>query len=126
MPFGVALLAENLSTHNMKWGVFYFGICLFGQYWTGFIQRFVLTIFKGDTTITWTEDFFLTDMPKEDQNRALLIFLGFPGALGVVLVSICLLSPWIALAGYTVYIFTSLNPVKSLNSLLPTFAKLLK
>ena len=24
MPFGVAILAENLNTTNMKWGVFYF------------------------------------------------------------------------------------------------------
>jgi len=125
MPFGVALLAENISTQNMKWGVFYFGICLFGQYWTGVVQRLLVTIFKGDVSITWTDDFFLADMSKDDQNKALLVFLGFPGALGLILVSICLLNPWIALAGYTIYIFTSLNPVKSLNSLLPTFAKLL-
>ena len=126
MPFGVALLAENISTHNMKWGVFYFGICLFGQYWTAFTQRLLVTIFKGDASINWTEDFFMTEMSKKDQNKALLIFLGFPGALGLILVSICLFNPWIALIGYTIYIFTSLNPVKILNSLLPTLAKMIK
>jgi uncharacterized membrane protein len=44
MPFGAAILAENLNTPNMKWGVFYFGICLFGQYWTASIQRLVVSL----------------------------------------------------------------------------------
>jgi uncharacterized membrane protein len=126
MPFGVALLAENLNTANMRWGVFYFGICLFGQYWTSVIQRFVVVMFKGDITITWTEDFFLTNKSRAYQNKALLIFNGFPAVLGIILVSICLVNPWIALVGYVFYILTSVNPVKSLNSLLPTLAKMVK
>jgi uncharacterized membrane protein len=126
MPFGVALLAENLNTPNMKWGVFYFGICLFGQYWTITIQRIVVGIFKGDTSITWTDDFFLADKSKEDQNKALIIFNGFPAVLGLILVSICLVNPWIALSGYGLYILTTINPVKNLNSLLPTLSKLIK
>jgi uncharacterized membrane protein len=126
MPFGVALLAENLNTPNMKWGVFYFGICLFGQYWTITIQRLVVGIFKGDTSITWTEDFFLADKSKEDQNKALIIFNGFPAVLGLFLVSICLVNPWIALSGYGLYVLTTINPVKNLNTLLPTLSKLIK
>ena len=126
MPFGVALLAENLNTPNMKWGVFYFGICLFGQYWTSVIQRIVVAVLKGDTSITWTEDFILTGKSRDYQNKALIIFTGFPAVLGIVFVSICLFNPWIALAGYTVYIFTSINPVKSLNSLLSKLTKIIK
>jgi uncharacterized membrane protein len=126
MPFGVALLAENLNTPNMKWGVFYFGICLFGQYWTASIQRVIVLIFKGDTSITWTEDFFLTNKSKEFQNKALLIFNGFPAVLGIIFVSICLVNPWVALIGYSIYIATSINPVKSLNRLLPNLAKIVK
>jgi len=126
MPFGVALLAENLNKPNMKWGVFYFGICLFGQYWTAIIQRGLVTIFKGDTSITWTEDFFLTGKSKVYRDKALLIFYGFPAVLGIILVSICLLNAWVALAGYTFYIFTSMTPVRSLNKILPTMARMLK
>jgi uncharacterized membrane protein len=126
MPFGVALLAENLNTPNMKWGVFYFGICLFGQYWTITIQRIVVGIFKGDTSITWTEDFFLADKSREEQNKALIIFNGFPAVLGIILVSLCLVNPWIALAGYALYVLTTINPVKNLNSLLPTLSKFVK
>jgi uncharacterized membrane protein len=126
MPFGVALLAENLNKPNMKWGVFYFGICLFGQYWTAIIQRGLVTIFKGDTSITWTEDFFLTGKSKAYRDKALLIFYGFPAVLGIILVSICLLNAWVALAGYMFYIFTSMTPVRSLNKILPTMARMLK
>lgn len=126
MPFGVALLAENLNTPNMKWGVFYFGICLFGQYWTITFQRIVVGIFKGDTSITWTEDFFLADKSKEEQNKALIIFNGFPAVLGIILVLLCLVNPWVALAGYAFYVLTTVNPVKSLNRLLPTLSKLVK
>ena len=126
MPFGVALLAENLNTPNMKWGVFYFGICLFGQYWTITIQRIVVGIFKGDTSITWTEDFFLADKSREEQNKALIIFNGFPAVLGIALVSLCLVNPWVALAGYAFYVLTTVNPVKNLNRSMPMFDKLLK
>ncbi len=126
MPFGVALLAENLNTPNMKWGVFYFGICLFGQYWSITIQRIVVGIFKGDTSITWTEDFFLADKSREEQNKALIIFNGFPAVLGIALVSLCLVNPWVALAGYAFYVLTTVNPVKNLNRSMPMFDKLLK
>jgi uncharacterized membrane protein len=126
MPFGVALLAENLNTPNIKWGVFYFGICLFGQYWTIVIQRIVVGIFKGDVSITWTEDFFLEDKSWEEKNKAMIIFIGFPAVLGIILVSICLVSPWIALAGYAFYVLTMVNPVRNLNALLPALTKFIK
>ena len=126
MPFGVALLAENLNTPNIKWGVFYFGICLFGQYWTIVIQRILVGIFKGDISITWTEDFFLEDKSWEEKNKAMIIFIGFPAVLGIILVSICLVSPWIALAGYAFYVLTMVNPVRNLNALLPALTKFIK
>ena len=126
MPFAVALLAENLNTPNMKWGVFYFGICLFGQYWSGLLHRLIVVIFRGDTSITWTEDFFLANKSKEYQDKALIIGSAFPGVLGIIFVSICFINPWIALGGYMIYIFTTINPVKSFNSLFPALAKVIK
>jgi hypothetical protein len=110
----------------MKWGVFYFGICLFGQYWTASIQRLIVLIFKGDVSITWTDDFILTGKSREYQNKALLIFNGFPALLGVILVATCFINSWVALVGYMVFIFTLANPVKSLNKLLPTLTKIIK
>ena len=126
MPFAVALLAENLNTPNMKWGVFYFGICLFGQYWSGLLHRLIVVIFRGNTSITWTEDFFLANKSKEYQDKALIIGSAFPGVLGIIFVSICFINPWIALGGYMIYISTTINPVKSFNSLFPALAKVIK
>ena len=126
MPFAVALLAENLNTPNMKWGVSYFGICLFGQYWSGLLHRLIVMIFRGDTSITWTEDFFLANKSKEYQDKALIIGSAFPGVLGIIFVSICFINPWIALGGYMIYISTTINPVKSFNSLFPALAKIIK
>jgi hypothetical protein len=68
----------------------------------------------------------LTGKSKEYKDKALLIFNGFPAALGILLVSICLLNAWIALAGYMFYIFTSMTPVRSLNKMLPTMARMIK
>ena len=126
MPFGVALLAENLNTHNMKWGVFYFGVCLFGQNWTVTIQRLIVGIFKGDTSVSFTEDFILASFSPKERDRFLIIFNAIPAVIGLILVSICLVNPWIALAGYMVHILTIGNPVKSLNSLTPMLLKMKK
>jgi len=126
MPFGVALLAENLNTPNMKWGVFYFGVCLFGQNWTVTIQRLIVGIFKGDTSVNFTDDFILASFSPKERDRFLLIFKAIPAVIGLILVSICLINPWIALAGYVIHILTIGNPVKSLNSLTPMLLKMKK
>ena len=126
IPFGVALLAENLNTPNRKWGVFYFGICLFGQYWSVLLHRLIVVIFRGDISVTWTEDFFLANKPREYQDKALTIFNAFPALIGIIFVPLCYVNPWIALAGYMFYISITINPVKSFNSLLPAMAKVLK
>jgi hypothetical protein len=70
--------------------------------------------------------YFLGDKSKEDQNKVLIIFNGVPALLGIILVSICLLNPWVALVGYTIYILNSINPVRSLNRLLRMFARMIK
>lgn len=126
MPFGVALLAENLNTPNMKWGVFYFGVCLFGQNWTVTIQRLIVGLFKGDTSVNFTDDFILASFSPKERDRFLIIFNAIPALIGLILVSICLINPWIALAGYMIHILTFGNPVKSLNSLTPMLLKMKK
>ena len=126
MPFGVALLAENLNTPNMKWGVLYFGVCLFGQNWTVTIQRMIVGLFRGDTTVMFTDDFILASFSPKERDRFLIIFNAIPAVIGLILVSICLINPWIALAGYMVHILTIGNPVKSLNSLTPMLLRMKK
>ena len=60
LPFGVAMLAQNLNTANRDWAVFYFGICLFGTVWTNWI---FFACVKFNSPIEYTEDSPLT--PKE-------------------------------------------------------------
>jgi uncharacterized membrane protein len=126
MPFGVALLAENLNRPNMKWGVFYFGVCLFGSAWTIIIQRLVVGLFKGDTSVTFTDDFILASFSKKDQDKFLIIFNAMPAVGGIILISICLINPWVALAGYMVHILTLGNPVRSLSRLTPIMLRMKK
>ena len=126
MPFGVALLAENLNTPNMKWGVFYFGICLFGSNWSLLIQRLVVGLFRGDTSVTFVDDFILSSLTKKEQDRFLIIFSAIPGIIGLILISICFLNPWIALAGYLIHILGQGNPVKTLSKYAPLFLKVKK
>ena len=127
MPFGVAILAENLNTPNMKWGVFYFGIALFGQYWSWLLQWTLTKLFRGNHEITFTEDFILSQVSSQERNKFLFLFNLGPALIGLVLGSLSLLNPWLALAGYTLFVATLVNPVNTLNKFVgPRFAKMLK
>ena len=126
MPFAAALLAENLNTPNMKWAVFYFGICLFGQSFTTTTQFLIVKLFKGNTTFTFTEDFVLSTFSEQARFKFLLLFNAIPALLGSILISVSLLNAWVALAGYGLYILTLGNPVKNLNKLKPIMMKMAK
>jgi len=117
MPFGVALLAENLNTPNRKWGVFYFGICLFGQYWTNVIAA---AFYGFKFKVNFTDDF---PYPHEKMKKVLMV-LWFLGAIwGIVLVSISFINPWVALGGYAVFVVMQANPISSFSSLIPRILK---
>ena len=109
MPFGVAFLAESLNGPNRKWGVFYFGICLFGNYWTTMILA-VTRKFKW--TLNYNE---MLPISADLMNRATPIFLGATALIGLILVSISLVFPWVALVGYGLYVVSNINPVATLN-----------
>ena len=113
LPFGVALLASNLNTSNRKWGVFYFGVCLFGSTWTGLLQA---AFVKFKVPVNFVEELPIS---PETMRKVMLIFDGITSVLGLILVGISLLNPWVALVGYSLYIFTNTNPVKFLNRLMP-------
>ena len=117
LPFGVAMLAHNLNTSNRSWGVFYFGICLFGTSWTNWIF-FACVRFKAP--IEYTDDLPIS---TEEMIRASTIFLSMAGVLGLILVPLSLVNPWIALVGYAIYVGSSARPIESFNRLLPILNK---
>jgi len=120
MPFGVALLAQNLDTPNRKWGVFYFGVCLFGNYWTTMI---LAAFTKFNWPVNWTED--LPTSP-EIFRKAAPIFMGVTAIFGVLLVSLSLVYPWAALIGYGLFVSSNVTPVSSLNRMSPYLEKIAK
>jgi len=119
MPFGVALLAHNLDTPNRKWGVFYFGICLFGSYWTTMI---FVAFAKFKFPVNYISEL---PIPAELMHRATVIFMGATAIIGAVLVSVSLYFPWAALVGYGIYILTNVSPVQTFNRIKPLMEKIL-
>jgi uncharacterized membrane protein len=113
MPFGVSLLASTLDSPNRKWGVFYFGICLFGTYWFTFLQ---MATRKFKIPVNFTNDLPLR---PETMRKIMVLTISGSAALGLVLVLISLINPWLALAGYSLFIVTNMNPVRTFNKGLP-------
>ena len=117
LPFGVAMLANNLNTTNRSWGVFYFGICLFGTPWTNWLF-FACVRFKAP--IEYTEDLPITN---DEMKRASKIFLSGATLLGAILVPLSLVNPWVALIGYGIYVGGSARPIESFNKMRPLLTK---
>jgi len=120
MPFGVSLLASTLDSPNRKWGVFYFGICLFGTYWFTFLQ---MATRKFKIPVNFTNDLPLR---PETMRKIMVLTISGSAVLGLVLVFISLMNPWLALAGYSLFIVTNMNPVRTFNKGLPRVIKRLE
>ena len=118
MPFGVALLAHNLNSPNRKWAIFYFGVCLFGNYWTTLI---FMAFISFNFNVSYNE---LLPIPEEVMRKATPIFFGFTGLFGLILVITSLFYPWVALAGYVAYVASNVSPVGTLNRVKPMLEKM--
>jgi len=110
VPFTTALLAESLNTPNMTWGVFYFGVTVFGNQWTNALMALPL---RGKYPILFADDFPIV---VADQAKALVFFNIFLSFVGILLVLVSLVNPWIALGGYILHLAGQANPVRMLNS----------
>ena len=109
MPFGVSMLARNLGTPQEKWGVFYFGICLFGNYWTTLI---LLAIAKFDFKISYDHRL---PVPLELMGRITQLATGLGATVGLCLVITALAFDKITILGYGIYVAANLSPVRTLN-----------
>ena len=109
MPFGVALLAHNLNTPNEKWGVFYFGIFLFGNFWTTLI---LLAATRFDSKIPYNDRL---PVSLELMKRVTHLSSIYGATIGLMLVIISLFTPWVALMGYGIFVVSNLSPVQTFN-----------
>jgi hypothetical protein len=57
-------------------------------------------------------------------RKATPIFLGFTALFGLILVSISLVYPWVALGGYVAYVASNVSPVGTLNRVKPMLEKM--
>jgi uncharacterized membrane protein len=56
-------------------------------------------------------------------RRATTIFLSVAVVMGLVLVPISLVNPWIALIGYGIFVGSSMRPIESFNTMKPILTK---
>lgn len=120
IPFGCALLADNINTPNMSWAVFYFGLILFVESPVQLLF-FLAVIRRGDVPVT-------EDSPFSGETYARMgVFLsGVTTLYGAFAVAVSLWSPWLALALYGLFVVSKVNPVSSFNALIPRLNKALR
>jgi uncharacterized membrane protein len=110
MPFAVAMLAETLNTDDRKWGILFFTICLFGQYWTTVLVSLPAIISSGGRVpTTWSDDF---PLDPQKLNKFLIILQGLSSVVGIITAILSLMFPWVALGICGLFILSSMHPVK--------------
>lgn len=109
MPFGASMLARNLGTPQEKWGVVYFGICLFGSYWTTLI---LLAMARFDFKVSYDHRL---PVPLELMPRITQLSTGLGTIAGLFLVLAALAFHKVAIVGYAIYVAANFSPVRTLN-----------
>lgn len=111
MPFAVAMLAETLNTDDRKWGILFFTICLFGQYWTTILVSIPGMITRGTFDVTWTDDF---PLDQKALKKYLVVLNSVFALIGIITAIISMIYPWVALGICGLVILNSINPVSSM------------
>jgi uncharacterized membrane protein len=120
IPFGAALLGENLNTPNAPSAVFWFGVLIFAEAPIQVLLFAALRI-KGHLPVT-------DDSPFSGETYARLGTLMniVVTIYGLVSVLVALVAPWIALALYALYLLSKVNPVTSFNRMIQRLNRLLR
>lgn len=115
MPFAVAMLAETLNTDDRKWGILFFTICLFGQYWTTILVSISGMITRGTLDVTWTDDF---PLDQKALKKYLVVMNSVFAFIGIITAIISMIYPWVALGICGLVILNSINPVGSMTRMI--------
>jgi hypothetical protein len=103
----------------MAWAVFYFGLLIFID---GPIQLlFLVAMKKRPLTVTSDSPF-----TGEELLRMGSVYGVIKAVFGAIAMTTALFAPWVALALYGIFLFTMVNPVRSLNSALPLLGRFAK
>ena len=111
LPFGAALLGENLAGPHAPQAVFFFGLFIFAD---GPIQLlfFIALRIRGNLPVTEDSPFSGELYARMGTYMALAV-TGF----GVISLLCALANPWLALVLYAIHLLLKVNPVTSINSL---------
>ena len=120
IPFGAALLAENLNTPNMAWAVFCFGLILFVE---SPVQLLFYAAIRRHGGVPVTDNSPFTGQIYARMGTYVAAFSTIFGALAV---GVSLVAPWFALALYALFLGSKVNPVGSFNRLIPRLNRVLK
>jgi uncharacterized membrane protein len=120
IPFGSALLAENLNTPNMSWAVFCFGIILFIE---SPAQLVFYAAIRRRGGVPVSED---SPFTGEVYARMGTYMAAFSTVFGAIAVGLSLVAPWLAFGLYGIFLAAKVNPVGSFNRLIPRLNNKLK
>jgi uncharacterized membrane protein len=120
IPFGSALLAENLNTPNMSWAVFCFGLILFVE---SPVQLLFYAAIRRHGGVPVTDN---SPFTGQIYARMGTYVAGFSTIFGTLAVGVSLVAPWFALALYALFLGSKVNPVGSFNRLIPRLNRVLK
>jgi uncharacterized membrane protein len=120
IPFGSALLAENLNTPNMPWAVFCFGLILFVE---SPVQLLFYAAIRRHGGVPVTDN---SPFTGQIYARMGTYVAGFSTIFGTLAVGVSLVAPWFALALYALFLGSKVNPVGSFNRLIPRLNRVLK
>ncbi len=120
IPFGAALLAENLNTANMGWAVFCFGAIIFAE---SPLQLVFFSVMRIRGSMPVSED---SPFTPDAYARMGGFLAAVTTAYGVIAVSAAIFAPWLALALYALFLASKVNPVTSFNKLIPRLNGFLK
>jgi hypothetical protein len=100
----------------MAWAVFYFGLLIFIE--GPIALLFLVTMKKRPLTVTSDSPF-----TGEELLRMGSIYNVIKTVFGAIALTTALFAPWAGLALYGIFLFTMVNPVRSLNSALPLLVR---
>jgi uncharacterized membrane protein len=120
IPFGSALLAENLNTSNMSWAVFCFGVILFVE---SPVQLLFFAAIRRRGGVPVSED---SPFSGATYARMGAYVAAFSTIFGVIAVAMSFSAPWLALGLYGLFLAGKVNPVGSFNRLIPRLNRVLK
>ncbi len=120
VPFGAALLGENLNTSNASSAVFWFGVIIFAE---SPIQLLFFMAIRRRGHMPVSHDSPFTGLTYARLGTFLSFFVTI---YGLVAVTLAYFSPWLAIAFYALFLISKANPVTSFNSMIKRLDRILK